>query len=109
MPDNLKGRPGPGQPVGSKTRHKIMTTAELINILDELGHNPISEQIALYKDAATPPHVKQRINEVFMKFIFPQLKTVDHSGMIEHNHLQFGWQASDPAPEALTVDATITP
>lgn len=99
--------PGPGRPKGLKTK-RVWNTETLINSINGQDYEPVREQIALYRDPTTPASIKFKINETFLKLIYPAVKAVEHSGTIEHNSLQIQMTVQEASTyAALNVDASV--
>ena len=100
---NLPG-PGPGRALGSN-KNRVLKTDDLIDLLNNKDYDPVIAQIDLARDPKCPHSTRHKINSDFMKLLYPALKSVEHSGTVQHNTLNISWDVT--AQKTVSVEPTV--
>lgn len=64
---------------------KIKLSLTVLETLQEIGHDPIKNMAAIADDQNNPIDVRARMEAELAKYVFPQLKSVAHTGIPDTN------------------------
>lgn len=92
--------PGPGRPIGSKTKPRLKYThTDLAVILEELSFDPIREAIALYRKlgAKEKEHDQVILMKDLLGYFYAKRRTIEVAGDVTNNTLNISWNTPDAA------------
>jgi hypothetical protein len=91
-----------GRQLGSKNKVKMFTHESMQAKFDELGFDPLTEAIALYRHVDTQPRERALIIKDLLQYVYPKRRTVEVSGDTTHTSLNITW--NNTAQDTLTAD-----